>query len=360
MTRILKIILSFCVLTGAPVWAGALDRASAEPNPTLAWAGTEDARAARPHQTGLATYSVESGGVPRRYSVYVPHNYDPTRAVPAVLDLHGSGSDPKQELAISGMAAAAEMRGFVVILPIAVVPFPLGGFTWNVPANPRFPDDVRYVHDVLDDATQRLCVETTRVYATGFSGGARLVSELACALPDRIAAVGAVGGLRAPAGCKRPVPVVAFHGTGDPINPYAGGGPSYWGYSIDVTLKRWIAQNRCRPNPIRVAVAPDVERLTYPSCAGEAELTFYRLDGAGHVWPGSAFPFPPERFGAMADTVDATAVMLDFFARHRLPAIASSQDQALRTSARSACKNASGCSRGGSSAAFSMTRSDQP
>jgi polyhydroxybutyrate depolymerase len=124
--------------------------------------------------------------------------------------------------------------------------------------------------------------------------------------------------------------VVAFHGTGDPINPYAGGGPGYWGYGIDVALKRWIARNRCRANPIRAAVAPDVERLTYPSCAGEAELTFYRLDGAGHVWPGSAFPFPPERFGTMADAVDATAVMLDFFARHRLPARSRAADTPTR------------------------------
>jgi polyhydroxybutyrate depolymerase len=271
------------------------------------------------HPEGLTTYVLESGGVTRDYAVYVPGKYVPGRAVPIVFDIHGSGSDPEQELLISGMADAAEQRGFVVVLPVAAVPFSSGGFTWNVPENSRFPDDVRYVADVLGDVSRRLCVDRARVYAAGFSGGARLASVVACELSDRIASLGAVGGLRAPGTCARPVPVIAFHGTGDPINPYYGGGPLYWGYGIDDALAGWVAQNRCAAKPGLEAIGTDVERRSYANCAGGAEVTLYRIEGAGHVWPGSSFSFPPNRFGMMSDATSATDAMLSFFERHPLP-----------------------------------------
>src|SRR6266404_291995 len=50
------------------------------------------------------------------------------------------------------------------------------------------PDDVAYVGDVIDDVAAQLCTDKTRVYATGFSGGARMSSLLGCMLNGRIAA----------------------------------------------------------------------------------------------------------------------------------------------------------------------------
>jgi polyhydroxybutyrate depolymerase len=266
---------------------------------------------------GLSRVDLESGGAARGYAVYVSAALERTRPAPVVIDLHGSGSHPAQELEISGMSAAAEERGLVVVLPEAVAPFPLGGHTWNVPFDQRYPDDVRFVGDVLDDIERRLCVDRSRVWVTGFSGGARLASRLACELAGRIAALAAVGGLRAPAGCARPVPVVAFHGAGDPVNPYAGGGPAYWGEGVDAAFGSWAREGSCT-GEVRSSVAPGVERRTFESCAG-GEVTLYRLEGAGHVWPGSSFPFPSGRFGPSTSAIDATATLLEFFERHPLP-----------------------------------------
>lgn len=268
--------------------------------------------------SGLAARTIGSGGAVRRYVVYVPGRYAAHRPAPAVIDLHGSGSNPQQQLAISGMAAAAETHGFVVLLPVAVVPFAGGGFTWNIPADASGPDDVRYVADVLDDASRRLCLDHTRIYATGFSGGARLASEVACAHAGRIAALGAVGGLRAPTECDRPVPVIAFHGTSDPINPYAGGGPDYWRYGVEPAVAAWVHHNRCAPIPARSVASAYVEKVTYVDCAAGAQVALYRLGDTGHVWPGSTFTFPAQRFGPMSQAVDATAAMLSFFEQYRL------------------------------------------
>ena len=73
---------------------------------------------------------------------------------------------------------------------------------WNVPVDSSRADDVAYVSDVIDHVSAQLCVDSARVYATGFSGGARMSSLLACKLNTRIAAIAPVAGLRWPAPCQ--------------------------------------------------------------------------------------------------------------------------------------------------------------
>lgn len=266
----------------------------------------------------LVWRSLQSGGEARRYAIYVPRAHAARDPLPVIVDLHGTGSHPEQELAVSGLARAADVRGFMVVMPAAVMPHPAGGAAWNVPPVPEGVDDVRFVADVIDDVVVNLRADPRRVYLTGFSGGARLACEVARRWPKRIAAVGAVGGLRAPRRAGPAVPVMAFHGTGDPVNPFGGGGPSYWIESVPAAFNAWVSLNRCGPGIDSVSVSAKVRRLS-AVCAGRRESLLYVLYGAGHVWPGSRFPFPPERFGAHSDAVDASALMLDFFERHVLP-----------------------------------------
>lgn len=268
---------------------------------------------------GLARYVIEHNGRARSYSVYRPRPENPHRPQPVVIDLHGSGSNPSQELSISGMATVADERGMLVVLPSAIRPFPAGGHTWNIPRDDRFPDDIVFVRDILAEVVRSNCVDASRVYVAGFSGGGRLASAIACRLADRVAALGVVGGLRAPTGCSRPVPVIAVHGTGDPINPYDGAGPAYWRYGIDQAFTAWLRQNRCDRTPRTTRLATDVERISATGCQANAEVRLLRVEGAGHVWPGSSFAFPPERFGPSSRSLDATRRMVEFFMRFHLP-----------------------------------------
>ncbi len=282
---------------------------------TLAWfaaiACAVPAAASSPVRPGSSVHGLRSGGFDREYALYVPASYDGSTAVPLVIDLHGSGSNPKQEAAISGSARAADARGFVVAYPIAAVPRPEGGFTWNVPPAPERPDDVAFVRDVLDDVAWQVNVDPARVWVLGLSGGGRLASQIACDLADRVGAVGVVGGLRHPDGCapRRAVPIVAFHGTADPVNPYGGGGPAYWGEGVDEALLEWADDRGCAGVVDSAAVADGVVRVGRETCG----LVLYRLDGAGHTWPGTRFPFPVERFGDINRAIDATSTMLDLF-----------------------------------------------
>jgi polyhydroxybutyrate depolymerase len=98
-----------------------------------------------------------------------------------VLDLHGSGGTAAGQAATSRFEELAAREGVLV----ATLQAGAQGNRWNVPVTAERPDDVQYVSDVIDHVAARVCTDTNRVYATGFSGGARMSSLLACRLNNR-------------------------------------------------------------------------------------------------------------------------------------------------------------------------------
>jgi len=148
---------------------------------------------------------------------------------------------------------------------------------------------------------------------------------LSCTLSDRIAAVGMVSAARSLewSWCRdhRPVPMIAFHGTADPVVPYKGGrtpvGPDVFP-SVPSFTATWAQRNRCGPNPIESAVAADVTRLQYTDCADDAGVVLFTVNGGGHQWPGGK-PLPEFLVGPYSRSIDATSQMWAFFREHRLP-----------------------------------------
>lgn len=248
--------------------------------------------------------------------MYVPSGYEASTAHPLLLNLHGSGSNPEQQMEISEMAPQADARGYIVVAPQA-----RNGY-WNVPVAPLLPDDVQFIHDVLDTVDEILCIELAEVYATGFSGGGRMVSQLGCDLADHVAAIAPVGGLCMPSSCPhvRTLSIIAFHGTADAVNPYDGGGAWYWQTSIPDVFDDWVEHSNCATDadPIWTSVSPSVSRLTYECEWGRAELNLYRISDSGHQWPGSAFD---TGMGPQSQEISASETMLDFFALHSLDTI---------------------------------------
>lgn len=310
-TRVLAVIAALFAILTAEVGASGTAGVSA-----VGLSATAVARQSRKaHPAGGAEFRIDSGGVERRYLMYRPKDRADGVPLPVVFDFHGSGSDPEEEMQVSGMADAAERHGFLLLMPVAAVEMPAGGYTWNVPPDERRPDDVQFAMDVLEHAAERVAIDTRRVYVTGFSGGARLASELGCAAPERIAGIAAVGGLRSPTACTgEPVPVVAFHGTNDPINPYDGGGSDYWDYGIDHAVRGWVERNGCTETPGVTRMSGSVVELRYGGCRRGADVVLYRVENGGHTWPGSGYPFPEDRFGELERQLDATRLILEFFA----------------------------------------------
>lgn len=266
----------------------------------------------KPHETGVSEYFIESGGLQRRFLLYVPAGYNSRHKIPVVFDLHGSTSFPEQELALSQTDILADHNGFAVIAPEG-----LDGF-WNVPVDPAKPDDVQFISDVIDKVDALLCINTNRVYATGFSGGGRMVSQLGCDLPDRIAAIAPVGGLRFPAPCQDQIPVITFHGTADPINPYDGGGPDYWQTGVEEAIQGWSRHNGCFTKSDEQQISESVTRVKLLWCNYYNDVELYRIEEMGHQWPGSPLELDNDRFGTPSDAINATETMWNFFRRHWL------------------------------------------
>jgi polyhydroxybutyrate depolymerase len=283
---------------------------------------------------GLRTVALTDQGQSRPFILYVPAGYDGRRRVPLVVNLHGSGGNGSQQMDYSRLAAVADARGFAVAAPSGAVKLSETGFAWNVPGVPLVsgqpvpagtPSDKRYLLAVIRTVGKTICNDPRRVYVTGYSGGARMTSQMACDFPTRIAAIAPVAGLRAgtpfnrggvwgprkrTCNPKRPVPVVAFHGTADTTNPFEGNDDQRWGYSVPAALTRWAAIDGCRGEPATGPVTSAVDLIAYRGCKGGSAVRLYRQNGAGHIWPA----------GAGDGSVDANNVMWSFFKKHRLPA----------------------------------------
>ena len=246
---------------------------------------------------------LSSGGRERTYRLFVPPGFASRSRLPLVLDLHGSGGTSAGQARTSGFEDVAGKEGFVVATLQA------DGGRWNVPIADGRADDVAYVSDVIDHVAAQVCTDLARVYATGFSGGARMSSLLACRLNSRIAAIAPMAGLRWPGPCDgRPVPVLTFHGLADTQNAYTGqaaGRGGEWLESVPDALAGWAGHNRCGPGALLEDPPGPLSTIRYEGCAGGAEVRLIRIDGMGHRWA--------------RDEVDATAAMWQFFQRHALP-----------------------------------------
>jgi polyhydroxybutyrate depolymerase len=266
--------------------------------------------------------SFVSSGERREYLLYVPPSYDRSKPTPLVISLHGAGGWGAMQKEISQWNAEADRRGFIVVYPSGVDG--QGPRIWRADGGPRQAKDVKFISDLIDTLSSAYNIDATRIYANGFSNGGGMSFVLSCTLADRIAAVGMVGAahLLAWNRCadRRPMPMIAFHGTADNAAPY-NGGMSWVADKPFPSIPRWTAnwarRNGCAERSVEWPVAGDVTRIEYPNCAQRAAVVLFRIEGGGHTWPGTP-PFAEWFTGMTTQSIDATGVMWAFFRAHPL------------------------------------------
>jgi polyhydroxybutyrate depolymerase len=265
-----------------------------------------------------------SSGEKRHYLLYVPQSYDRAKPTPLVISLHAAAGWPAQQMHLSRWNRLADEQGFIVVYPAGSgVPR-----IWHADPGAGLARDVRFISALIDTLQSAYTIDATRIYANGISNGGGMAFVLSCTLSDRIAAVAMVAAAQTlPADwCKedRPTPMMAFHGTADPIVPYLGGPLGDPFNPVKVTfpavqdwVARWARRNRCGPHPVESVVGPDVTRIAYPHCAEDALVVLYAVRGGGHTWPGGK-PLPEWWVGPTSRSIDATRLMWAFFREHRL------------------------------------------
>lgn len=265
------------------------------------------------HETVPGDYikKIDVGGRTREYRLHIPRNYDGSRALPLLFAFHGSSASASVIERETSLDNAADSLGFVVVYPEGL------HRGWNIGECCRYSftqhvSETLFVDRLLDRIERGLRIDSTQVFATGYSDGGTLSMLLGCALSSRITAVAAVSATLfnpLPAcALSRPIPTLIIHGTADSHIPYAGqaGGLSYLRIqhrmlSAPELAEFWVARDRCSPTPA-VRHVGRVIRREY-ACPQDASVSFYTIVGGEHGWPGGGrgwifSPKPPSDMNA--------------------------------------------------------------
>lgn len=209
--------------------------------------------------------------------------------------------------------------------------------TWEgAPGNES--DDFGFTSAVLDELESTLCIDTTRIYATGKSQGGGFVAQLAChaTLSMRIAAFAPVSGayyidqLSRKADCKDPsavripcgsgregTPIMAFHGGSDQNIKYAGGFQTYCLPSVRHWAEDWVQRNGLNVSNECNSTIRGSDHGVVSSWGGGLVNLIYDGDNIKHDWP-SVLRNADNKGGPRA-AFNASSWIVDFFGRHSLP-----------------------------------------
>jgi polyhydroxybutyrate depolymerase len=226
--------------------------------------------------------SLAAGSTRRTYLVHVPASYRPDRPVPAVLLLHGNGGSAADMDADTGLSELADRHGFLAVYP----------------------------QGVAVGVGQPFWATAGRVEA-----GGGVTALMACDLAGRVAAVATIAGAlyTEPGECRpsRPIPVLAVHGTDDPVTPYGGRAPSVeWPLAmppVPTWLGQWATRDGCPGEPGVFLDVAEVTGVRWSGCRDGTEVVHYRVNGGGHQAPRTIAGRPLAK------------VLWAFFAGHRLP-----------------------------------------
>lgn len=280
-------------------------------------------------ETGPTEYTFEHDGQDRFYILYIPESYDPAEPSPLVLSLHGFTANAPSQMKLTKWNDVADENGFIVAYPEGLGT-ETGAFKrWNAGLfpfagqGPSATDDVGYIRELIAYLSETYCIDPARVFVNGISNGGGMSNRIACELSDQVAAIGSVAGAYSPleGGCNptRPVPVIAFHGTGDTVVPYEGNTGTQFDFPHVLDwAAAWAARNGCDESPMDMGRTGDTTAIRYDGCGADAEVIFYTVDDGGHTWPGE--PDLPEWItGKTTLDISATRLMWDFFLAHPMP-----------------------------------------
>jgi poly(3-hydroxybutyrate) depolymerase len=199
--------------------------ATPTPTPAAPPSNSADAKASsgcgktRTLQNG--TITIESNGT-RSYILRAPDNYEANHPYRLVIAYHWGSGSAQQVIEGTG-ATESPFYGLWNLAnnsTIFVAPEGLNASWANTNGQ-----DIAFTDAMLAQVKAALCIDTSRIFANGFSYGAGMSYALACARPDVVRAVALYSGaeLSGCAGGTKPVALYASHGLTDSTLNIDGG-----------------------------------------------------------------------------------------------------------------------------------------
>ena len=233
-------------------------------------------------------------GIPREYILYVPEIYSDNISVPLLINFHGGGGTATGQMYVADMRPIADTANFILVYPQGLELGNGGSTHWNSmlvsDSNKSSVDDFGFIDALIGDLLLTYNIDSTRLYATGFSNGADMSFTLGCYLQNKIAAVAPVSGLminNPNSNCSLSIPtgVMIVHGTSDISRPI-GGIEGYYA-SINETIEFWASQNGLLLNPSVTNYITDgltIEFYSYPDQENNIYIEYYKVINGDHIW----------------------------------------------------------------------------
>lgn len=199
----------------------------------------------------------------RTFHVWGPAAYDAKKPYPVVLTFHGWKTNGRDFQTWFKMEDHVEGAAFVVY-PDSKGPL------WDLTGD----SDLVFTADIIEAVSKAYCIDRSRVFALGFSYGAKLVHHLGCKRGDLVRGIsGGDGSARVESGCKR-LPVLVTHRTRDPDERIE------WGRD---SAKQWAKANGCSDATDETDAAHGC--AAYRGCAAGAGVTFCEDRHFDKTWP---------------------------------------------------------------------------
>ncbi len=317
-TRVVAAVISVAIAATGCARSSQVDPGASTPTSTACSPAKNSA-------SGRTSETLNVDGEQRTYELDVPASYAGAKPTPVVFTFHGRGSTGSQQLFLSGMDQVGNQNNFIVVAPSAIDgqwQFPLTGSQTTA--------DTAFLTELTTALETRLCIDKTRIYASGMSLGSAMTFVLACAKDRKFAAFGGVGASFYRQQCNEsaPAPFIYFHGTADPIVPFEGGsvsGSPVGSLTARVSpatenIQKWAAHNGCPAKPSKKQIG-DTTLIAWTGCTNNASVDFYRINGSGHTWPGADETialFLEPQLGSTTQSVKASELMWKFFQGYQL------------------------------------------
>jgi len=238
--------------------------------------------------------TVTVGGVQRNFYVYVPQGLG-TRESPGVMMIHGCGSSPMKFEMESQMNARAEQKAYYNVYPEGTYQgsgSPRLG--WNAGfsqcATGGAVNDVDFTRATVLWMLENLCIDSSQIYASGFSNGGSMAFNLTCEMSDVFGGFAFTGSTQPPS----TYPSSPTCGGGlrpEDIKPMLGlcGKLDGCGNTIESWFGEFSRFSTCAGNPRVNRVSSTSTCYKYTNCGANKNepLEYCMVDDLGHCWSGN-------------------------------------------------------------------------
>jgi polyhydroxybutyrate depolymerase len=248
-------------------------------------------------------------------------------SAPTLIVLHGATISAELTARWSGFAEAAAGHGFAAVFPQGI------DRLWNDARGDKLSssDDVGFLRRLNEELVGRGVADAARIHIAGISNGGMMTLRMLCEAPELYAGAATViatmpGEAGASCELRKPMPVVMFNGTADPMVPYKGGGVGLTGsrgtvWAAERTAAFIARANGCSGHAELPFSGSDgdrirVTKLDWSGCSSGRTVTLYRVEGGGHQLFGHT-NILPMIFGPGTSQLSAPEIIMTMFARQQ-------------------------------------------